>query len=84
MIIQSLKKEGLPLDRFRKDYVTSAIDTTYGKLGSTSGSAGYAGFYFQDPKDVEWDAEACAQHLTPENHAPISALRDGKKYRATR
>lgn len=72
----ALKQSGVVLEDFPSDYVDAAVDSTIGKLKQVSEIKDYAGFYFQNPDEVEWDAEACEKQLIPENHALISALRD--------
>jgi len=72
----SLKQSGITLESFPTEYVQAAIDSTAGKLKQVSEIKDYAVFYFQNPEEVEWDAEASAKLLVMENHAPISALRD--------
>lgn len=76
LAIPALKKAGVDTDHIEADYLCSAIDTTVGKLKQMSEIGDYAGFYFQKLDDIEWDAEASAKHMVPENHSSVSALRD--------
>jgi len=76
LAVNALNQSGIEVGDFSSDYVNAAIGTTVGKLKQVSEIKEYAGFYFQNPEDVEWDAEISAKQLVPENHAPISSLKD--------
>ena len=75
LAIPALKKAGVEIGAFASDYLNAAIDTTVGKFKQMSEIGDYAGFYFKNLIDIEWDAEASAKHLVPENHSPVSTLR---------
>ena len=75
LAIPALQKAGVDTGSFDTDFVHAAVDTTVGKFKQMSEIGDYAGFYFKNPKDIVWDAEACAKQLIPENHAPIASLR---------
>ncbi|MDC0325371.1 glutamate--tRNA ligase [bacterium] len=76
LAIPALQKGGVDTEKFDTSYLNAAVDTTVGKFKQMSEIVEYSQFYFQNPNDLEWDSEACAKHLIPENHPLITALRD--------
>jgi glutamyl-tRNA synthetase len=71
--IQSLRRAGLPVDKFPADYVKAALDTCKGKVRVFSELPAYAGFYFTD--EIQYDPEAAARELIPENIPRLQKLR---------
>lgn len=76
LAIPALQKGGVDTEKFDAPYLNAAVDTTVGKFKQMSEIVEYSRFYFQNPDHIEWDAEACTKQFIPENHPPITALRE--------
>jgi len=72
--IQALIRAGLDPHRYGPEYVKAALDTCKGKVKLFGDLAAYAGFYFKD--DFEYDREAAARELVPENKPRLVRLRE--------
>ena len=72
--IQALRRAGLAVDNFPVEYVKAALDTCKGKVKVFSELPAYGGFYFTD--EIQYDPEAAARELTPENKPRLLKLRE--------
>src|SRR5438445_5570561 len=72
--VLALRRAGLVVDKFPTDYVRAALDTCKGKVKLFSELPGYGGFYFTDA--IQYDPEAAARELTPENKPRLLKLRE--------
>jgi len=72
--VLALRRAGLAVDKFPTDYVRAALDTCKGKVKLFSELPGYGGFYFTDA--IQYDPEAAARELTPENKPRLLKLRE--------
>jgi glutamyl-tRNA synthetase len=72
--IHALAKAGLDTNTYPLEYVKAALDTCKGKFKLFSELPAYAGFYFTD--QIEYDPEAAAKDLVPENKPRLQKLRD--------
>jgi glutamyl-tRNA synthetase len=72
--VQALRRAGVTVDKFTTDYVREALDTCKGKVKVFSELPAYAGFYFTD--EIQYDPEAAARELTPENQPRLLKLRE--------
>jgi glutamyl-tRNA synthetase len=75
--IRALRGAGLPIDKFPAEYVKAALDTCQGKVKAFSELPAYAGFYFTD--EIQYDPEAAARELIPENIPRLQKLREAFK-----
>ena len=55
------------MDQHSPSYIQEAIATTQGKTRVLSDLVNYAGFYFVEDDDIEYDPEAAAKHLVQGN-----------------
>src|SRR5882724_2284083 len=72
--IRALDRAGLDPQKYGPEYLKEALDTCRGKIKLFSDLPSYAGFYFTD--DVQYDPEAQARELTPENKPRMLRLRE--------
>ena len=72
--IRALDRAGLDPQKYGPEYLKEALDTCRGKIKLFSDLSSYAGFYFTD--DVQYDPEAQARELTPENKPRMLRLRE--------
>jgi glutamyl-tRNA synthetase len=72
--IHALTRAGLNLKPYPDEYVKAAIDTCKGKIKLFSELPDYAGFYFS--QQIEYDPEAAAKELIPDNKPRLARLRD--------
>src|SRR3989440_10381860 len=72
--IRALDRSGLDTKKHGTQYLKTALDTCKGKVKLFSELPSYAGFYFTD--DIQYDPEAAARELTPENKPRLLRLQD--------
>ncbi len=74
MSVHALAKAGLDTNKFDTAYLKAALDTCKGKIKTFSELPAYAGFYFND--NFEFDYEAMKKDFVPENKPRLEKLRD--------
>ena len=72
--IHALARAGLESSKYPTEYVKSALDTCKGKVKLFSELPAYGGFYFTD--EIQYDPEAAARELVPENKSRLLKLRE--------
>lgn len=72
--VRALAKAGYDMQRFPTSYIRAAFATCKGKIKVFCDLADYAGFYFTD--QFEYEPEAAAKLLVPENKPRLAKLRD--------
>jgi len=72
--IHALARAGLESSKYPTEYVKLALDTCKGKVKLFSELPAYGGFYFAD--EIQYDPEAAARELVPENKPRLLKLRE--------
>ena len=67
LVRTTFQSAGYAIDQHSSSYIQESIATTQGKTRVLAGLVNYAGFYFAEDNDIEYDPEAAAKHLVPDN-----------------
>lgn len=74
LAVHALAHAGIDTNKYPLPYVKAALDTCKEKIDLFAELPAFAGFYFTE--DIQYDAEAAAKELTPENQPRLQKLRE--------